>query len=50
MTDRHFIAITALVLAIQISIAIWWIPQKWNACQKLYDNLPAQIVYLSSHA
>ena len=50
MTDRAVIAIAVIVASIQISIAIWWIPQKWNACQRLYDNLPAQIVCLSSHA
>ena len=50
MTDRHRLAAIVIVLILQISIAIWWIPQKWNACQKLYDNLPAQIVCLSSHA
>ena len=24
----------------------WWLPQKWHACQKLYDNRPAQIFCL----
>ena len=48
--DFSFIPVAALVLAIQISLAIWWIPQKWAACQRLYDNLPAQIVCLSAHA
>ena len=49
MADRPLIIVAALVLAIQISLAIWWIPQKWHVCQRLYDNLPAQIVCLSAH-
>ena len=49
MTDRHWLAAIVIALILQISIAIWWIPQKWNACQKLYDNLPARIVCLSAH-
>ena len=48
--DRIIAIAFVLVLAIQISIAIWWIPQKWGACQRLYNNLPAQIVCLSAHA
>ena len=50
MTDRAVIAVAVLVLAIQISIAIWWIPQKWKVCTRLYDNMPARIICLSSHA
>ena len=49
-SEDRIIAVAALVLAIRISIAIWWIPQKWAVCQRLYDNLPAQIVCLSAHA
>ncbi|MEY4215321.1 MAG: hypothetical protein RL458_3547 [Pseudomonadota bacterium] len=43
--DRQgiFVAV-ALLLAVQISIAIWWIPQKWAACGRLYDNRPARVV------
>ena len=48
MTDRAVIAIAVIVASILISIAIWWIPQKWNACQKLYDNKPAQVFCLLS--
>jgi hypothetical protein len=41
---------TAVVLFL-IFIAVancWWLPQKWQACQKLYDNQIAQIICLSS--
>ena len=48
MPDRHWYTIVALVLAIQIIALAWWLPQKWQACQRLYDNRPAQLVCLSS--
>jgi hypothetical protein len=41
---------TAVVLFL-IFIAVancWWLPQKWQACQKLYDNQIAQVICLSS--
>ena len=25
----------------------WWLPQKWNACGTLYENVPAQIMCFS---
>lgn len=51
MDNEDLVAVAfVLVLSIQISLAIWWIPQKWAACQRLYDNLPARIVCLSAHA
>ena len=49
-TRRNLVAAVIITLAIQISIAVWWFPQKWRACQRLYNNLPAQIICLSSHA
>jgi NhaP-type Na+/H+ or K+/H+ antiporter len=37
-----------LVLALMGLLLWWWLPQKRQACQKLYDNRPAQIVCLLS--
>jgi membrane protein YdbS with pleckstrin-like domain len=34
------------VVLIAIAATIWWLPQKWQVCQKLYDNKPAQILCL----
>ncbi len=48
MIDRQWLAVIALVFALQIVAAFWWLPQKWQACQRLYDNRPAQIICLSS--
>lgn len=50
MDNRAFLAAAVLVLSLQIGIAIWWIPQKWHACQRLYSNLPARIVCFSARA
>lgn len=41
-------AAVLFVLVFIIGGAIWWIPQKWQACGKLYDNLPAKIICLNS--
>ena len=41
MTPRLAIAL-ALILALQITAAAWWLPQKWQACQRLYNSMPAQ--------
>ena len=49
MTDRHWLAAIVIVLILQISVAIWWIPQKWRVCQRLYDNMPARINCVSSN-
>ena len=35
-----------LVLLLMIATAWWWLPQKWQACEQLYDNKPAQIFCL----
>lgn len=32
-----------LVLLLMTATALWWLPQKWQACERLYDNKPAQI-------
>jgi hypothetical protein len=44
-------AIGALILLVPVLVlawGIWWIPQKWEACGKLYDNLPAKIICFNS--
>jgi uncharacterized membrane protein YhfC len=46
--DYTIIGALALVLLIMIAGAWWWLPQKWQACQKLYDNRPAQIICMGS--
>lgn len=30
-------------LAFVIGISVWWLPQKWQGCTKIYDNRPAQV-------
>lgn len=41
-------ALTCFLLILMIGVAAWWLPQKWQACQKLYDNKPAQVFCLMS--
>lgn len=43
---RVYLAVAALVLILQIAVAFWWLPQKWQACQKLYSTRPSQIFCL----
>jgi hypothetical protein len=46
--DRSTAIAAVLLLALFIAASWWWLPQKWQACQKLYDNRPAQIICLGS--
>jgi uncharacterized membrane protein YhfC len=46
--DRLTVIATVLLLALFIIASWWWLPQKWQACQKLYDNRPAQIFCFGS--
>ena len=43
-----YIAIGAISLGLLLIVGVnsWWLPQKWQACQKLYDNKPAQVLCL----
>jgi hypothetical protein len=41
--DRLTVLAAVTVLLLFLAVAWWWLPQKWQACQKLYDNLPAQL-------
>lgn len=43
LNQRIYQVFVLLVLAVMIAVAWWWMPQKWSACQKLYDNKPAQV-------
>jgi hypothetical protein len=33
-----------LFLLLAIAYTAWWLSQEWQACTKLYDNTPAQII------
>jgi len=46
--DKFVAAFMAAILLIVFAVAWWWLPQKWQACQKLYDNRPAQIFCLGA--
>ena len=47
--DDMLTAIAAVaILLIMFVGAWWWLPQKWQACQKLYDNRPAQVFCLGA--
>lgn len=48
LDDYTAIGVAVLVLLIMIAGAWWWLPQKWQACKKLYDNRPAQIICMGS--
>lgn len=42
-SSSSFISFLVLILAI-VLLQLWWLPQKWNACAKLYDNIPARVM------
>ena len=48
MTDSNGVLAAIVVLFFVVLINVWWLPQKWQACQKLYDNQTAQIICLLS--
>ena len=41
--DKGDILIVLFVVLLIVG-GIWWLPQKWEACTRLYDNVPAQII------
>jgi len=45
MTNPKAFLIIAFLAAL-IAFNWWWLPQKWHACQRLYDNKPAQVMCL----
>jgi Flp pilus assembly pilin Flp len=38
-----FLIFATLLIAV-VAHLVWWLPQKWQACTKLYDNIPAQVI------
>jgi hypothetical protein len=46
MTNKTTAVILFLVFVMIANC--WWLPQKWQACQKLYSNSLAQAICLSS--
>jgi hypothetical protein len=46
LDDYTTIGAIVLVLLLSIAITGWWVPQKWQACGRLYDNKPAQVICL----
>ena len=48
MTDKYEFVAVIVVLVLVALLNAWWLPQKWQACQKLYDNQIAQVICLLS--
>ena len=46
--QRIYLSSILITFVVLIAVAWWWMPQKWSACQKLYDNKPAQVFCLLS--
>ena len=46
LDDYTTLGAILLVLLLTIATAWWWLSQKWQACERLYDNKPAQIFCL----
>jgi hypothetical protein len=46
LDDYTTLGAIVLVLVLMTATAWWWFPQKWQACERLYDNKPAQIFCL----
>ena len=40
-TDALIISVTLIVVVV---FTAWWLSQEWQACTKLHDNIPAQII------
>lgn len=41
-----YIVLAAILgfLVVVVGVSVWWLPQKWEACTRLYDNRPAQVL------
>jgi hypothetical protein len=46
--ERLLLIASVLVLVLGLLVSPWWLLQKWQGCQKIYDNRPAQIMCLLS--
>jgi hypothetical protein len=33
-----------LLVLITVAFSVWWIPQQWQACGSLHDNILAQVI------
>ena len=45
---RVFVAAQIALVLSALAAMPWWMPQKWQACQRLYDNHPAQVFCMLS--
>jgi hypothetical protein len=41
--DPLVVVLMVSLILVSLGVSLWWLPQKWDACGKLYDNLPAQL-------
>jgi hypothetical protein len=46
--DRLKFIAALMVIAIVIAVNIWWLPQKWQMCQRLFDDRFAQVTCFMS--
>jgi hypothetical protein len=46
LDDYTALGAIVLVLLLMTTTAWWWFPQKWQACERLYDKKPAQVFCL----
>jgi hypothetical protein len=47
MNKRPELLIALIFLVLMLFVGVWWLPQKWATCKKLYDNTLAQIICFS---
>jgi hypothetical protein len=50
LDEKVSLGAIVVTLIVMISLASWWLPQKWQGCQKIYDNRPAQIFCFLSNS
>lgn len=49
MDEETILILLVLIIVVgNIMFLTWWLPQKWQACTKLYDNVPAQIICVNT--
>jgi hypothetical protein len=37
--EIELIVLIGVILSLLIGSAIWWVPQKWEACSNQFDNI-----------